>query len=349
MFKFYDTEFNRNMKPYVIAEIGHNHGGNFEKAKELILLAKQSGVQCVKFQKKDVENLYTKKMLNSSYNNPNSFADTYGDHKRFLEFNVSQLSELKTYSESLGLHFLCTAFDFKSVKDLYDIDIKGFKIGSCDLINTPLINYIASTRLPIFLSTGGSTLDEIDKAVQTIEKYHNKYVLLHCVSSYPADYNQLNLSFIGKLLSRYPNTLVGYSGHEAGILAPIVAYMLGATVFEKHFTFDRSAKGTDHRMSLEPHGMSKLVRNLQSIEESIGTGEKNLEDWELAARKKLGKSLYINGSVLKGDKVTIENVSIKAPGVEGLEPYWLDKVLGMSYNNNYEDEIPLTWDKLEEN
>lgn len=347
-FKFYNTEFSRNMVPYVIAEIGHNHQGSFRKALELTNLAQETGVQSVKFQKKDIENLYTKQMLKSDYLSPDSFADNYGNHKRSLEFSYQEMEDLKYHTEGvLGLHFLCTAFDFKSAEFLESINVQGFKIGSCDIINTPLIGYIASFKKPVFLSTGAATIKEIDLAVETVEKYHTNYVLFHCVSAYPCEYSQLNLSFIGKLICRYPNAVVGYSGHESGILAPSIAYMLGATVFEKHFTFNRAAKGTDHKFSLEPQGMKKLVRDLNRIAESLGDGVKDLQEWELAARKKLGKSLYVYGVHKAGTTITIENVSIKAPGLEGIPPYELDNIIGKRYNKDVVDEEPITWEKID--
>ena len=345
-FNFYGKEFSRNMKPYVIAEIGHNHQGDFNKAEELIKLAKETGANCVKFQKKDVDNLYTKKMLNSFYTSPDSFGETYGQHKKHLEFSIEQMKELKEYAEQLGLDFLCTAFDFNSADQLNTIGVQGYKVGSCDLINTPLICYIASFLKPVFLSTGASIIPEIDKAIEAIERYHSNYVLFHCISSYPCEYKQLNLSFIGKLLCRYPNAVIGYSGHESGILAPIIGYMLGATVFEKHFTFNHAAKGTDHKFSLEPHGMHSLVRDLHRISESLGDGEKGLQEWELAARKKLGKSLYVYGNVHSGDTISLENVSIKAPGVDGIAPYELDNILGKRYNRDMIEEEPITWDVI---
>ncbi len=347
-FTFHSTEFSRNMKPYIIAEIGHNHQGSFTKAQQLISQAKEASANCVKFQKKDIENLYTKKMLESQYNSPDSFAETYGAHKRYLELTADQIWGLKLYTEEKGLDFLCTAFDFKSADFLEGIGVQGFKIGSCDLINIPLIRHIASFNKPIFLSTGAATIKEIDLAVESIERFHKMYVLFHCVSAYPCEYKHLNLSFIGKLLCRYPDAIIGYSGHEAGILAPVIAYMLGATVFEKHFTFDRSAKGTDHKFSLEQEGMRKLVRNLTSITESLGDGEKDLQEWELAARKKLGKSLYVNGNIKKNDIISLENVSIKAPGIEGLPPYELDNIIGKRYNKDMKDEQPITLNDITE-
>ena len=341
-FKFYDREFKRGFGPYTIAEIGHNFSGSFEKAKEMIDQAKWAGADCVKFQKKDVENLYTKKMLSMPYFSPDSFADSYGDHKRFLELSCEQMKDLKLYAEQIGIDFLCTAFDFKSADFLQDIGVQGFKIGSCDLVNTPLIRHIASFGKPIFLSTGAATLPEIDMAVESIERFHKNYVLFHCVSSYPCEYKQLNLSFIGKLMCRYPNSIPGYSGHEAGILAPVIAYMIGADVIEKHFTLNKASRGTDHKFSLEPATFRKMVRDLNRIKESLGDGQKDLMEWEIAARKKLGKSLYVYGNVSCGDTISIENVSIKAPGVEGLAPYELDNIIGKRYNKDMTDEQPLT-------
>ena len=341
------NEISRTGKPFIISEIGHNHQGSLERAKELIDLSKWAGVQCVKFQKKDIDSLYTTKMKNMVYDTPDSFGLTYYEHKKFLEFNESQIGELKNYAEQKGLFFLSTAFDKTSVDLLEHLGVKAYKIGSCDVINAPLIKYIASKGKPIFLSTGASTIEEIDKAVATIKQYHNQFVLFHCVSSYPCEYKHLNLSFIGKLLCRYPDSVVGFSGHESGILAPSIAYMLGATVFEKHFTFDRAAKGTDHKFSLEPQGMRKMVRDLTRIQESIGNGEKKIEVWEQSARKKLGKSLYVNGFVKCGDRISLRNLAVKSPGGTGIEPYELENIIGKTFKRDMMNEEPLTWDCFE--
>lgn len=347
MFELSGKIISRTGKPFVISEIGHNHQGSLDKAKELIDLSKWAGVDAIKLQKKDIESLYTKEMLEMPYETPDSFGRTYGEHKRFLEFSETQMGELKDYAESKGLFFLCTAFDTISVDLLERLDVKAYKIGSCDVINTPLISHIARTGKPIFMSTGAATLKEIDNAVKAIEKFHANYVLFHCVSSYPCEYRYLNLSFIGRLLCRYPAAVVGFSGHESGILAPSIGFMLGATVFEKHFTFNRSAKGTDHKFSLEPQGMRKMVRDLTRIQESIGNGEKKIEEWERSARAKLGKSLYVSKKVREGTIVGFENVAIKAPGARGLEPYYLDEIMGMRFNKDLEEEEPITTDCID--
>jgi len=332
---------------YIIAEIGHNHQGNLKIALDMIKIAANCGVNAVKFQKRDVKTLYTKAMYNKPYDHENSFGLTYGEHREFLEFGWEEFVVLKEYAEKHNVEFMCTAFDFPSVDFLEKLGVTCYKVASGDLTNTPLLEYIARLKKPIFLSTGASTLEEIHIAYDTIRKYHNKVCLLHTVCAYPTDYPDLNLLAIKTLKKEFPEAIIGYSGHDNGILAPVIAYMLGATVVEKHFTINRSWKGTDHKFSLEPEGLRKQVRDLRRVDISLGNGKKILRELEMDAKIKMGKSLYTIRPLPKGHILRREDIAIKSPG-GGLAPYYLERIIGKRLRVDLGEEAPIYLEHLEE-
>jgi sialic acid synthase len=271
--------------PFIIAEIGNNHNGSLEIAKQLIHKAKEVGVDAVKFQKKDVETAFSKELLDSPYLGPNSFGKTYREHKEFLELSISELAELKALAESLGLVFFVTPFDLISLEELETLDLDLYKISSFHVTDLALIERVCKTGKPIIISSGMSTLDEIDAAIELIRKYTQDFVLLHCTSSYPTDIPDINLSVIPSLKARY-DCLVGYSGHERGVAISPGVVLLGACVIERHFTLDRTMKGTDHASSLEPQGMSLLVRRSHNFVRALGSSEKKVLESEMGNRKK---------------------------------------------------------------
>jgi len=332
---------------YVIAEIGHNHQGNLKIALDMIKKAAECGVNAVKFQKRDNKTLYTKAMYNKPYDNPDSFGLTYGEHREFLEFDWDEYVTLKKYAEENNVEFMCTAFDFSSVDFLEKLGITSYKIASGDLTNIPLIEYIAKTGKPIFLSTGGGTIEEIRMAYETICKYHDKVCIMHATCGYPTDYPDLNLSAITTLKKEFPNAIIGYSGHDNGILAAVVAYMLGATVAEKHFTMNHSWKGTDHKFSLEPEGMRKQVRDLRRIDVMLGDGKKILRDFEKDAKMKMGKSLYASRNLTSGHILSYDDIAIKSPGGY-LSPAYFFKIIGKRLKVSVQEDEPIFLEMLEE-
>ena len=312
---------------FVIAEIGHNHQGNLKVAMDMIKAAADCEVDAVKFQKRDNKSLYTKSMYDRPYDNENSFGLTYGEHREFLEFGWDEYVTLKELAEDKGIEFMCTAFDFKSVDFLEKLGITSYKVASGDLTNVPLLEYIARTKKPIFLSTGASTLDEIHIAYGRINKYHDKICLLHTTCAYPTEYEDLNLNVIKTLKQEFPDAIIGYSGHDNGILAAVVAYMLGARVVEKHFTLNHSWKGTDHKFSLEREGLRKQVRDLRRIDRCLGDGHKSVQDFEASAKMKMGKSLYAARDLPSEHVLIKEDIAIKSPG-DGLAPYRIEEIVG---------------------
>lgn len=343
-------EFNqitKNGPGYVIAEIGHNHQGELDKALKMIeIAANNCHVHAVKFQKRHNKELYTKKFYNKEYGGPNSYGKTYGEHREALEFDKDEYRELIKCARKLKVDFMSTAFDIPSVDFLEELGVGSYKIASGDLTNTVLIEYMAKLKKPIFMSTGASTLDEIRMAHDTIRKYHDKLCILHCTASYPAENRRLNLRILETLKKEFPDIILGYSGHDLGILASISAYLMGATVIEKHFTLSHDWKGTDHKMSLEPDMMKKLVENLEAISLMYGNDKKVVNDYEMDARAKMGKSIYSNKPLNPGSIITISDICLKSPG-GFLPPYELNNVIGKKLVAPLNEEEPITLDALD--
>jgi len=334
-------------KHYLIAEIGHNHQGKLETALKLIKEAKTSGANAVKFQKRDNKSLYVKSFYNQFYDNPHSFGRTYGEHREALEFNRAEYKELQSYAKEIGIDFFATAFDLKSFEFLEDLNVPGYKIASADLLNFPLQNAIAKSNKIIFLSTGGATLDDVKKAIDNIFKYNQKLILLHCTASYPSRIEDMNLNVILTYKNEFPKLIIGLSDHENGIDAATTAYMLGARVFEKHFTLDRSFKGSDHGFSLEPQGLSKLARNLNRIPTLLGSSEKRILDSEKKSLHKMLKSIVASEDLKLGTKIEYKNIAFKSPG-GGLSPHFFEDIIGKKTKKNLKEDDLILFEDLED-
>lgn len=273
---------------YVIAEIGHNHGGCVETCKTLFDIAKRAGCNAVKLQKRDNKHLYSPEMYASPYTGRNSYGATYGEHREALEFDFEQYQDLQSYAEQAGISFFATAFDVPSVKFLTKLGVPALKIASGDLTNIPLLKTIASTGLPAIFSTGGGTLSDVITAHKTMGNC--PHAILHCTSGYPASFKELNLNVIQTYRALFPQTVIGWSGHDSGIAMSVAAYTLGARIIEKHFTLNRASKGTDHAFSLEPQGMAKMVRDLRRARHAMGDGIKRQYPSEIEPLKKQRKN-----------------------------------------------------------
>ncbi len=313
---------------YVIAEIGHNHQGSLEKALELFEAAKECGVDAVKLQKRDNRSLYTRDYYGAPYDSENAFAPTYGAHREALEFGRDEYLELQRHACKLGLTFFATAFDLPSADLLAELDQPAFKIASGDLHNAPLLRHVAALGKPILLSTGGATLEDVERAVDTVAPINDQICILQCTAAYPAEVEDLNLRVIAGLRERFPDFVVGLSDHQNGIAMSVVAYMVGARVIEKHFTLNHAWKGTDHAFSLMPEGMRRLVRDLHRVPAALGDGVKRPLDCEQPALVKMGKKLVAAGDLEAGHVLTEADVAIKSPADGGLRPYELDGLVG---------------------
>ena len=292
-------EIDDNSRCFVIAEIGHNHQGNVDTAKKMIKAAVDAGASAVKLQKRENRYLFTAAYYDRPYNSENSFGNTYGEHREFLEFNQDQYKELQNYSNELGAIFFATAFDFKSADFLQNLNVPAFKIASGDLKNLPLINYLADFGKPLIISTGGGCQEDIDRVVESLESKKAQYSILQCTAGYPPTWNELNLRVISTLRNRFPNPVIGFSSHDNGIAMSVAAYALGARIIEKHFTLNRTFKGTDHAFSLEPQGLSKLVRDLDRLHVALGDGVKSQYESEFDPLQKMGKRLLLQRHYLR--------------------------------------------------
>jgi N-acetylneuraminate synthase/sialic acid synthase len=324
---------------YVIAEIGHNHQGSLQKARELFREAKLAGAHAVKLQKRNNRSLYTKAAYNKPYDNENSFGSTYGEHREFLEFGQKEYKDLQAYAKELGIDFFATAFDMESADFLEALDVPAYKIASGDLKSEPLLRHVAEFGKPIVISTGGALIEDVKRAYDTIVPINPQLCILQCTAGYPASFDELDLRVILQYRELFPKAVIGFSGHDNGIAMAVAAYVLGARVVEKHFTLNRAMKGTDHAFSLEPVGLRKMVRDLERTAAALGDGAKKIHDSEKAPIVKMGKSLVVAHDVPAGHIVGPADVVMKSPA-GGIPPYDLDKVIGrVTLRPLYEDDF----------
>jgi len=330
---------------YVIAEIGHNHQGRLELAKEMCRTAKDCGANAVKLQKRDNISLFTQSLYKSDYTNENSYSDTYGAHREALEFGTAEYSELKQYAEEIGLTIFATAFDLASADFLAKLDMPVYKMASGDLKNTPLLQYVASIGKPIIISTGGGTLEDVQRAYDCVVSINSQVCIMQCTASYPVNPADMNLSVITTYRECFPDVVIGLSDHQNGIGMAMIAYTLGARVIEKHFTMDRTLKGTDHAFSLEPVGLRKLIRDLRRGREAMGDGVKKPLPCEQKPLYKMGKKLVAAHDLPAGHLLTKEDIAIKSPN-NGLPPFELNRVLGKSLRNSLVTDENITLEDL---
>ena len=312
---------------YVIAEIGNNHQGNLAKCKEMFRMAAECGANAVKLQKRNNKSLYTNAAFNKPYDHENSFGLTYGEHREFLEFGKYEYVILKEYAQELGITFFSTPFDFSSADFLKELDMPAYKIASGDLKNIPLIKHIATFQKPMIISTGGATIEDVQRAYNAVMPINQQLCILQCTASYPANFEELDLSVINTYQEKFPDIIVGLSSHDNGIAMAVAAYVLGANIIEKHFTLNRAMKGTDHPFSLEPTGLRKMVRDLRRTRQALGDGNKKIHLSERPALMKMGKKLVAAKDLPAGHILTTDDILIKSPG-DGLPPYQLENILG---------------------
>ena len=300
-------------KNFFIAEIGNNHMGDPDIAKKMIKAAKVAGATAVKFQKRDNASLFHPSVATAPYLGSNSFGETYLEHREFLELSQESFRELKKFSDDLGILFFATPFDMQSFFFLEEIGCDLYKIASADIDYTQLIEAVCKTGKPVIISTGAATKDKIKNAADIVKKYGNECAILQCTSIYPCEVEDLNLAALRQLKQIAQFAKIGISDHQSGIAMPIVAHMLGATVFEKHFTLDRSWKGTDQSFSLEPGDFGKMVRNINYVQKAIGKSGKTILPKELTAMSKMRKSLYAARVLPIGHILTESDFLIMCP------------------------------------
>tara|TARA_B110000438_G_scaffold646_1_gene664 strand:- start:1902 stop:2900 length:999 start_codon:yes stop_codon:yes gene_type:complete len=331
MFKIDSTTLTEK-NTYVIAEGGLNHNGDINIAKKLIDSAKECGVNAIKFQTYKTENFVRE-------------TNQYFDVFKNAELNFEQFEELKNYSKSIGLTFFSTPFDIESAEFLNQLEIPCFKIASSDLTNLPLITKIAKMQKPMIISSGLSTMNEINDAVNCcLFEGNNQIALLHCVANYPAQPNEVNMNVINTLKKTF-DFPVGYSDNGESSLVDIVAVSMGANIIEKHFTLDKKMSGPDHGFSIDPNGLKSLISQIHEIDQMKGDGIKIPQFSEIKNRLTIRKSITAKRDLQQGEKIQEDDISIKRPA-DGIEPKYLTMILGKTINTNIKKDSPIFWSSI---
>ncbi|TCU64641.1 N-acetylneuraminate synthase [Bradyrhizobium sp. R2.2-H] len=310
---------------YVIAEIGNNHNGDFDRAIALVDAAVAAGADCAKFQMRKLDEVYRASSLSGK---DDDLAVEYTlDLLRRFELPTAQQKKIAEYCAAKGIEYLCTPWDAKSVAVLEGFGVHAYKIASADLTNLPLLARLAATGKTLIVSTGMSTTDEIKAAAKFLDDRNASYVLLHCQSTYPAALHNIHLRFMETLHEIHP--VVGYSGHERGIAVSTAAVALGAVVIERHITLDREMEGPDHAASLEPEEFKALVSGIREVEAARGEklAERALSQGELINRENLAKSLVAARDLPAGTMISESDIAVKSPG-QGLSPLKMPALLG---------------------
>lgn len=295
-------------EPFVIAEVGQNHNGDLDIARDFIRIFASEGADAVKFQTRNNKYLFSPDAYDASYNSENAFARTYGAHREKLELKPEWLPILKEDCIKHGVKFMSTPFDEPSLELLKSIDVDILKVASFDLGNLPFIHRIGALGKPVVISVGGGKIDQIRSSVEVLLNHHDDVAILHCVSEYPCEYSRLGLNNIETLIKEFPQCSIGSSDHFNGILSGPVAYLKGARVFEKHVTLNRASKGTDHSFALEPEGFRKFVRDVRRVRHMLPP--KPTDDLgNEQVFKKLGKSLVAYTDIKAGDEITLNHLS----------------------------------------
>lgn len=293
---------------FVIAEVGQNHNGSLDLAREYINIFSNEGADAIKFQTRNNKYLFSKDAYDAPYDSENAFAETYGAHREKLELKPEWLPILKEDCINNGVKFMSTPFDEPSLELLKSIDVDIIKIASFDLGNLPFIHRIAALGKPVVMSVGGGKIEQIRSSVNVMLNHHDDLAILHCVSEYPCEYNRLGLDSIEDLIREFPRCVIGSSDHFNGTLSGPVAYLKGARVFEKHVTLNRASKGTDHSFALEREGFRKFVRDIKRVRHMLPP--KSVEDLgNEKVFKKLGKSLIAHLDIKTGEKITLDHLS----------------------------------------
>lgn len=321
-------------RTFIIAEIGNNHNGSFDRAIELVDQARVAGVDCVKFQMRHLEQVYRTRTLRKDGEDLGT--EYVLDLLRRFELTVDEHHHLAKYCASKDILYLCTPWDAVSVDVLESFGVPAYKVASADLTNLPLLNHLAATGKPLVLSTGMSTVEEVKTTVDFLNRRKVDFALLHCNSTYPAPLHDINLRWMKSLTKLHP--LVGYSGHERGINVSLAAVALGATIIERHFTLDRFMEGPDHAASLTYAELCLLVEGIREIEQALGKEEcRPLSQGEMINRENLGKSLVATVPIRKGTVLKTEHIKVRSPG-QGLSPQNYESLLGRTLQHDMQEE-----------
>ena len=336
--------------PYIIAEIGANHNGDMELAKKIIDKAVECGVDAVKFQSWTNKSLISR----SEYEKNQRYDDSPKKHFGSLEEMVEkyylrreQHFLLKEYCDQKGVQFCSTPFSNEEVDLLEELEVPFYKVASMDINNYRLLKYIGEKGKPVILSTGMSTIAEIDNAVKVIEKTGNKkIIILHCVSLYPPEPEDIHLNNILLLQKMYPNYPIGFSDHTIGTSVPIASVALGAAVIEKHFTLDKDLPGWDHEISANPEEMKYIVEESKIVSKALGNYHRTVTEAEEEKKLKFRRSIVVTRDMRKGEVIEESDITFKRPGTH-ISPDQMQYVIGRKLNRDLSEDDLLDWDYLE--
>lgn len=321
-------------KIFVIAEIGNNHNGDIQLAIKMVDAAIKAGADCVKFQMRNLSSVYRKKSLSKDGEDLGTeyILDLLG---RF-ELSRDEHFEIAKYCSKNNILYMCTPWDIDSVDILESFGVPAYKVASADLTNFHLIDKLIGTQKPLILSTGMSSEKEIKITTNYLNSHNADFVLLHCNSTYPAPFHDINLIWLSKLRNIHP--LVGYSGHERGIAVSIGAAALGAKVIERHFTFDRNMEGPDHAASLEKDEFKSLVKGIREMEEALGCADERIvSQGEMINRENLAKSLVATKNLSAGTIIKKNHIKVRSPG-QGLSAQFIERLLGQKITRDMSEE-----------
>lgn len=329
---------------YIIGEIGQNHNGSVDIAKLIVDLVRRpikedvfglelAPIDAVKLTKRDLNEELSASQMNRIYDTPNSFGRTYGEHRAFLELTDEEHFEVYKYAKKKGLDFIETLCA-KGCLSLLKLFVPDYlKVASRDLTNIPLLEAMAETKIPMILSTGMAGKRELDEALETITRYHSDISILHCVSQYPTEPDNLNLNTILYLKEHYGQYKIGFSDHTIGISAPPIAVGMGAEIIEKHITIDRHMKGTDQAGSLGPDGVYRMVRDIRMAEHWLGIKDLYIEKSVAASRVKLERSIATLHDMKAGDIIDENDLHMLSPG-DGFKWDQLEEIVGKELVND---------------
>ena len=310
---------------YVIAEIGINHNGKLDLAKKLIDVAVNSGANAVKFQKRNLAELYKNDLLDDPNLESQGFEILVGVLKE-VEFGESEYRKIIDYCKEKQITFLCTPWDISSIEFLEKFDVSAYKIASADMTNFPLLKHLCSKNKPLIISTGMSEMKEIEMTVNFLKNNNANFVMLHCNSTYPSPIDSLNLELIPVLSEKF-QIPVGYSGHESGFIPSLTAVNMGAIMIERHITLDKTMEGIDQSSSLEPQEFTQLIKYIRDSEKAKGKPIKKMTRGEILQREVLGKSIISSQDIDIGEKFSEKNLEVKGPA-KGLSPQHYYEILG---------------------
>lgn len=334
---------------FLIAEIGHNHGGSLKRAFEMVDTAIESGADAVKFQTRIPREVYAPGSQPGAYgftkSDPQWMDEVYGVHREKLEFGPRQWQELFAYCEERGITAFSTPFDFKSVDLLVKLCVPAIKIASGDATNIPMIEHAAGAGVPLIISTGGCDIAEVDMIVEAMSQTSTPFALLQCSCIYPAPNDVLNLRVIETYRDRYPQVVTGLSTHNVSWSPTLAAFTLGGRIFEHHYTNDRSWKGTDNHFSLTPDSLADLRSACDSVLPALGDGAKRQDPREHDYTVERRKALYWKRSLDAGETITASDLIPLCPG-DGIPPYAMSRILGRKTASATGELEKLEWEDV---